>query len=166
MAAEPESHQTVSEQPYSVTVSTSFRDLEYNEEPVVQIVQSTLELEQCPGASIDIILVDDEYLRELKYEYFNEDAYTDVIAFRLNPYEEALVEGEIYISLHRAVEQAMEYDITADLELLRLAVHGTLHLLGYEDATDQTRTAMTQKEDRQLAQVGDPLIVTKIPEEP
>ncbi len=164
MAAEPESHQTVSVQ-YSIAVETNFRGLEYNEDPVKQIVQSTLEAEQCPGAAIDIILVDDEYLRELKYEYFDVDAYTDVIAFRLNPYEEEMVEGEIYISLHRAAEQAMEYDTTADMELLRLIVHGTLHLLGYEDATPETKHTMTKKEDLHLRQVVNPLIVTKIPEE-
>lgn len=150
---------------YSIAVETNFQHLEYKEEPVKQIVQSTLKAEKCPGADIDIILVDDEYLRELKYEYFDEDAYTDVIAFRLNPYEEEMVEGEIYISLHRAVEQALDYDTTADMELLRLTVHGTLHLLGYEDATPETKKVMTKKEDRQLRQIVDPLIVTKIPEE-
>ncbi len=111
-----------------------------------------------------MILVDDEYLRELKKAYFGEDVYTDVISFRLNPEGEARVEGEVYISLHRAVEQAAEYNTTGDMEILRLATHGTFHLLGYEDTTEEQKRIMTAKEDFQLEQFEEPLIVTKLPD--
>lgn len=149
--------------PYRITVETNIEGLEYIDRPLVQAVSTTLESEKCPEADIDIILVDDEYLRELKKEYFGIDRYTDVIAFRINPYEEPIVEGEVYISLHRAAEQAMEHEITADLELLRLAIHGSLHLLGYEDDTPEKKQVMTSKEDRQLARYSDPFIVRKLP---
>lgn len=148
---------------YFVAVETNFEGLEYDEAPLVQAVQSTLRAEDCPEAEIDVILVDDEYLRELKLEFFGIDRYTDAIAFRLNAYEDSRVEGEIYISLHRAVEQAQEYDVTADTEMLRLAIHGTLHLLGYEDEMPEQKQRMTAREDRYLADFVDPLIVQKLP---
>ncbi len=162
MAKKSEKNQSV-KPVYSVSIETNFTGLEYDEKPLLQAVYSTLRSEVCSEAEIDIILVDDEYLRELKHEYFGMDMYTDVIAFRLNPYEEGRVEGEIYISLHRAAEQAEEYGVTADLELLRLAVHGTYHLLGYEDDTPEKKNVMTSMEDQQLADFHEPLIIQKLP---
>lgn len=162
MAQEPESNQTV--RPVStVGVETNFQGLEYDETLIVQAVNTTLQSEGCPEAQIDVILVDDEYLRELKNEFFGQDVYTDVIAFRLNPYGEDRVEGEVYISLHRAAEQAMEYEVTADMEILRLAIHGTLHLLGYEDDTTEKQQIMSSKEDHILAQFQEPLIIQNLP---
>jgi len=148
---------------YAISVETTFQDLEYDDAPVVRIVESTLKAEGCADAAIDVILVDDEYLRELKREYFAINAFTDVIAFRLNPYEESVVDGEIYISLHRAVGQAKQYDTTADMEILRLAAHGTLHLLGYEDETPEQKHRMTAMEDEQLRAFQEPMIITGLP---
>jgi len=162
MAQKPKKNQSV-KPVYSVSVETNFAGLEYDEEPLLRAVYGALRSENCSEAEIDIILVDDDYLRELKHEYFGMDMYTDVIAFRLNPYEEGRVEGEIYISLHRAAEQAEEYGVTADVELLRLAIHGTYHLLGYEDDTPEKKQAMTTKEDERLADFQEPLIIQKLP---
>ncbi|MEJ2052122.1 MAG: rRNA maturation RNase YbeY, partial [Calditrichota bacterium] len=78
-------------------------------------------------------------------------------------YEESLVEGEIYISLHMAIEQAEHYTTTADLEILRLAVHGTLHLLGYEDETPEKKKLMSAMEDTQLQMFREPMVITGLP---
>lgn len=137
----------------------------YDDTPLIQVVQSVLNTENCPEAEVDLILVDDEFLRELKFEYFNQDVYTDVISFRLNPESEDRAEGEIYISLDRAAEQALEYDVTADMEILRLAAHGTLHLLGYEDDTDEKKAIMSSLENRHLEQFSEPTVIQSIPEE-
>ncbi|MBS1271075.1 MAG: Endoribonuclease YbeY [Candidatus Marinimicrobia bacterium] len=163
MAEKPESDESVTFPVYAVSVETNFEGLDYDETPIRKAVHSTLKSENCSEAEIDVILVDDESLRELKREFFDQDVYTDVISFRLNPYEEDRVEGEIYISLHRAAEQAVEYGVTADLEVLRLAVHGALHLLGYEDDTESKKQEMTSLEDAQLAQFDEPLIVKTLP---
>lgn len=148
---------------FAISVETNIPDLEYDDAPLVEVVTSTLHSEGCPGATIDVILVDDEYLRELKREYFGIDAFTDVIAFRLNPYEQPEIEGEIYISLYRAVAQAEQYNITADLEILRLAAHGTLHLMGYEDDTPEQKQHMTARENEQLRAFREPVVVTGLP---
>lgn len=148
---------------YSIGVETNIEGLEYDETPVIQAVESTLRTGEIPGADIDVILVDNEFLRELKYEYFGEDRYTDVIAFRLNPEEEAPVEGELYISVEQAAEQALQYEVTADLEILRLTIHGTLHLMGYTDDTPESKEEMTETEDAQLEQFSEPLVVHSLP---
>ncbi len=148
---------------YSVGVATNMEGLEYDDDPLIRAVVSTLRTEQVPEAEVDVILVDNEFLRELKYEFFGEDRYTDVIAFRLNAEKEDRVEGEMYISVEQAAEQALEYEVTADMELLRLAVHGTLHLTGYTDDTPDAKRVMTEKEDIQLQAFSEPLVVREVP---
>ncbi len=132
---------------------------------MITVVESVLRAEGCPDADIDLILVDDEFLRELKHQYFGQDMYTDVISFRLNPATDDRAEGEIYISLDRAAEQAMEYDVTADMEILKLAAHGTLHLLGYEDDTAAKKQIMADKEEEHLTQFHEPIVIQSIPED-
>lgn len=146
-------------------MATNYEGVLYDDAPMQQAVESVLQDENCPEAEVDVILVDDEFLRELKFEYFNQDVYTDVISFRLNSDAEDRAEGEIYISLDRAAEQALEYDVTADIEILRLAIHGTLHLLGYEDDTDEKKAHMAAIENRHLQQFSEPTVIQSIPEE-
>ena len=146
-------------------MATNYEGVLYDDAPLVKAVESVLNAENCPEAEVDLILVDDEFLRELKFEYFNQDVYTDVISFRLNPESEDRAEGEIYISLDRAAEQALEYDVTADMEILRLAIHGTLHLLGYEDDTEEKKALMSSLENRRLEQFSAPTVIQSITEE-
>lgn len=164
MATQPEGDQAIGNE-FTISVATNYEGVDYNEQPLLDAVQIALQSEQCPGAEVDIILVDDEYLRELKFEYFDQDMYTDVISFRLNSEDDKFVEGEIYISLDRAAKQAIEYGVTADMEILRLTIHGTLHLLGYEDDTPGKKERMTQKENNLLANFHKPLVIKSLPAE-
>ncbi len=81
-------------------------------------------------------------------EFLQHDYYTDVITF---PLEEKPLEGEIYISVDRAREQAAEHNVGVYHEVRRLAIHGTLHLLGHDDATTQEREEMRSLENHFLA---------------
>jgi rRNA maturation RNase YbeY len=98
---------------------------------------------------IRIILVDDTYMLHLNQKYLNHDYATDVLSFELDSKSDFL-DGEVYISLERAVEQAEEYRVAPEQEIWRLAIHGTLHLLGYDDQTENGRRAMHEKEDAYL----------------
>ena len=82
-------------------------------------------------AELSYIFCDDIYLSNLKKQFFSEDHFTDVIAFRLNNYDELKVEGEVYISLPRAKENAKIYEAPYEEEVARLIIHGCLHLLGF-----------------------------------
>ena len=105
-------------------------------------------------ADLLLIFGDDDLLVDLKKKFFGLNHYTDVIAFRLNEYEEKNVEGEIYISLPRAKENANKFNQSFYKELGRLIIHGGLHLLGYKDDTKKNKLEMEKKEDLYLEEVN------------
>ena len=76
-----------------------------------------------------------------------------VIAFRINDYSKVEVEGEIYISLARAIENAKKYGEPLSKELARLIIPGGLHLLDHRDETEDEKNKMTVVEDKYLQQV-------------
>jgi probable rRNA maturation factor len=100
-------------------------------------------------ADVGIIFVDDHGIRELNKKYLNHDYVTDVISFPVDEVD-GVIEGEIYICLQQADRQAREYKISLKNEVSRLAIHGMLHLVGYEDTTPEQRAVMRMKEDRYL----------------
>jgi len=105
-------------------------------------------------ADLLLIFGDDDLLADLKKKFFGLNHYTDVIAFRLNEYDEKNVEGEIYISLPRAKENANKFNQSFYKELGRLIIHGGLHLLGYKDDTKKNKLEMKKKEDLYLEEVN------------
>jgi len=121
-----------------------------DEKKSINILKSTLDKELISKAKINLIFAKDELLNNLKIEYFQKDHLTDVIAFRINDYTDTEVEGEIYISLERAIDNAKKYDEEVSKELARLIIHGTLHLLNYKDNTDDEKFIMTELENKYL----------------
>ena len=101
-------------------------------------------------AEISFIFGDDDLLNKLKKEFFNLDHLTDVIAFRLNDDEEKVIEGEIYISIPRAKENAIKFKEPFNRELGRLIIHGCLHLLGFKDESNNEKIEMRDQEDHYL----------------
>ena len=118
-----------------------------------KILVSVLETESVVDSKINVIFGDDKLLNSLKIEFFNYDHLTDVIAFRINNYNKPEIEGEIYISLARAIENAKKYGEPLSKELARLIIHGGLHLLDHRDKTDDEKNKMTALEDKYLQQV-------------
>ncbi|NLG84855.1 MAG: rRNA maturation RNase YbeY [Firmicutes bacterium] len=107
-------------------------------------------------AEAGITLADDPYLHELNREYRGIDAPTDVLSFGLReetPEEPAYLEpgpevlGDVVISAERAVAQAAEYDHSLARELAYLAVHGLLHLLGYDHDRPEEAEEMRRLEE-------------------
>lgn len=101
------------------------------------------------ASSVSVILVSDEELLEMNRRFLEHDYLTDVITF---PLEEEPLEGEIYISVDRAREQAAEASVGLYTEVERLAIHGALHLAGYDDATPEDRGRMRLLEDKYLVE--------------
>ena len=123
------------------------------ESKVSSIIKHILESEGVRNGKITLIFGSDELLSDLKKKYFNKNHLTDVIAFRLNENDESDLEGEIYISLPRSVENAVKFNEPLNRELGRLLVHGGLHLIGYEDESKNNKKAMTEKENKYLDQI-------------
>ncbi|HNU90409.1 MAG TPA: rRNA maturation RNase YbeY [Spirochaetota bacterium] len=111
-------------------------------------------------AAISIILTDDEGIRRINSEYRKKNRPTDVISFayRENPFPAARGApeevGDVYISLERAAEQAVRFGATPAGELMRLLVHGILHLAGYDhERTKEEAEAMRARESEILSAV-------------
>ena len=112
-----------------------------------KIVKETFNYKNISDYDISLVFVSDEYLSDIKKKYFKMNQYTDVIAFRLNEYGEPFVEGEVYISLPRAKENAKIFDEPYSREVSRLIIHGCLHLIGLKDKTHTEKGNMTNNED-------------------
>jgi probable rRNA maturation factor len=96
-------------------------------------------------SQIAYIFCDDEYLLKINREYLNHDNYTDIITF---PYKQGSeIESDIFISIDRIKENAITFKSTFEKELLRVMVHGLLHLLGYKDKTEEDVEEMRNKEN-------------------
>ena len=116
----------------------------------IKILKSTFTKESIKQAKINLIFAKDKLLNDLKIKYFQKDHLTDVIAFRINDYTDKIVEGEIYISLDRAIDNAKKYNQEIPKELARLIIHGALHLLNYKDKTKDEKLIMREMEDKYL----------------
>ena len=101
-------------------------------------------------ASITYIFSNDDKLRKLKKEYFNEDVFTDTISFNLEEEGDPL-EGEVYISLERVYENAVTFKQDFITEIKRVIIHGCLHLLGHNDESTEDKTKMIQLEETYLS---------------
>ena len=118
-----------------------------NTEISSELISRVISTEGVEAAEILVILTTDKILINLKKKFFNKEHLTDVIAFRMNEYEEEKVEGEIYISIPQVEKNAKEYDESYPKELARIIIHGSLHLLNYDDATPDDKIKMTEKEN-------------------
>ena len=112
-----------------------------------EIISSVLMEERKTLAEILVIFTSDEILSDLKKEFFNKEHLTDVISFRMNDYNEEKVEGEIYISIPQVERNARKFDQSFSRELSRIIIHGSLHLLNYDDSTIDSKIIMTEKEN-------------------
>ncbi|MEM8909049.1 MAG: rRNA maturation RNase YbeY [Bacteroidota bacterium] len=114
-------------------------------------IKAVIEAENRSLAHINFIFCSDEYLYQINQEYLNHDTYTDVITF---PYASQPIEGDVFISIERIRENAVNYKVDFSEELHRVMVHGTLHLLNYLDKSPEEKAQMTQLENKYLQQLA------------
>lgn len=111
-------------------------------------VEATLALEGIEGREVALLLTDDREIQELNRGYRGFDKPTDVLAFALDEAEGPLLDpslGDVIISVERARAQAESRGVSLDSELELLAVHGTLHLLGYDHAEPEEARVMRNR---------------------
>tara|TARA_B100001113_G_C20856669_1_gene512075 strand:- start:69 stop:515 length:447 start_codon:yes stop_codon:yes gene_type:complete len=103
---------------------------------------------------LNLIFTSETYVSDLKKEFFSKAQWTDVIAFPLYVKNKKYLEGEIYISMPTAKENAKLYKQSYGKELVRLIIHGSLHLLGIEDDTIDKKEKMTKMEEFFLKEIS------------
>jgi probable rRNA maturation factor len=124
-----------------------------------------LRAEGAPDAEVSVLLIDDLAMRELNRTYRRQDTPTDVLSFAQRdarprapqpPPHQARQEvlGDVVISVETAARQADAHGLVLEDELALLAVHGILHLLGYDDLTEEAAAGMHARERVVLAESG------------
>ncbi len=105
--------------------------------------------EQFSILELNYIFCSDDYLLKINIDYLNHNFFTDVITF--NNSSSKLIEGDIFISIPRIIENASSFGTLFIDELHRVMVHGFLHLLGFDDKVETSKAIMTAKEDFYLS---------------
>ncbi|AGT32831.1 rRNA maturation factor [Geobacillus genomosp. 3] len=134
-------------------------------ETLERLICEAAAVENVPeGAEVSVSFVDNERIRVMNRDYRGKDAPTDVLSFALEEEGEGEVDiigadvppvlGDIVISIPKAKEQAAEYGHSFMRELGFLAVHGFLHLLGYDHETEEEERVMFAKQEEILTQFG------------
>ena len=97
---------------------------------------------------ITYIFCSDDYLLNINKQYLNHDYFTDIITF--NYCERDVVSGDIFISIDTVRSNSETYEVSFLNERYRVIIHGILHLLGYNDKTDEEQDEMTRQENLSL----------------
>ena len=109
-------------------------------------LKSVIEAEGFELLEINYIFCNDEYLHKINVEYLEHDTLTDIITFD-NSEEDQLIEGDIFVSIERIIDNTKDFNTTFEQEFKRVIVHGVLHLCGYFDKTDEDEKQMRDKEN-------------------
>lgn len=145
---------------YVIDIRSTGRHKVLIDRALAEAARETLSQEAvADGASLTILLTDDDYLQRLNLQYRGVDSATDVLSFpseeEMSEVEElALYLGDIAISVDFAQRQAAAqgHELTAELQLL--AVHGVLHLIGYDHADMEEKAAMWASQSTVLKKLG------------
>lgn len=108
-------------------------------------LRSVAEIENRSIGEINIIFCSDPYILDLNIKSLNHHFFTDIIAF--DYCEGDILSGDLYISVDTVRANAEFYNTDFDNELYRVIVHGLLHLVGYDDHSDEEIAVMRSKED-------------------
>jgi len=121
----------------------------YNQEQIKKLVLNIFEEKLFLNIKLSIIFTKREFLSEMKKKYFNVNQYTDVIAFNLENNKESL-DAEIYISIDDVKENSKKFSDSFEEEFKRIIIHGSLHLIGYNDTTKKEIELMRSLENKYL----------------
>jgi len=119
---------------------------------VKQFIEKVIRGENRIPGDLNFIFTGDVTLYELNVRYLEHDYFTDVIAFDYSA--KNIINGEVYISIDSVRKNAINYKISLKTEVLRVMIHGTLHLCGLDDRREGQREVMRKEEDKWLDRFG------------
>ena len=99
--------------------------------------------------NVSVIFCSDNYILDINQRFLQHDYFTDIITFDYS--EGSKISGDLYISVDSVKENSIEYGTDFENELHRVIVHGILHLIGYDDHTDEDVRIMRSKENYYLS---------------
>lgn len=119
-----------------------------HEEAYAGWISRIIESEGKKEGEVNYIFCDDAYLHRINVEYLQHDTLTDIISFDYTIGSE--VSGDIFISVERVRENAADFNVPFDNELLRVMAHGILHYCGYKDKSETDEALMREKEEQKI----------------
>ena len=121
---------------------------------VRRAARAVIEAEDAADLELSITLLDDAAIRELNRDWLGHDRATDVISFTLGD-GDAEPLGDVYLGVERAIEQAAEAGVPVREELIRLVVHGTLHVLGHDhdEGAERTNGEMWRRQEELVRRI-------------
>ncbi|MCI9585744.1 MAG: rRNA maturation RNase YbeY [Bacilli bacterium] len=134
---------------FEIFNETSY-DIDLEEEN--RVIEYALKYKKLNDVMFNVIFVDNKTIRDINREYRGIDRETDVISFALEDNEDIKFEfgrllGDIYISVDKMKQQAIEYGHSELREMAFLTVHGLLHLLGYDHMTKEDEEVMFKEQE-------------------
>lgn len=123
--------------------------LDFNQKQTAGWIESAIKNEGKIPGDISYTFCGDKGLLEINKTFLNHDTYTDIISFPTSGNPD-IVSGEIFISIDRVRENAIEFGAGTKKELYRVMIHGILHFLGFEDHSSADKKQMRAKEDYYL----------------
>ncbi len=120
-----------------------------NEEVFAKWISAVIISENKKEGDINYIFCDDDYLHKINLEHLGHDTLTDIISFDYSMGNE--LHGDIFVSIERVIDNALDFQVSFDEELKRVLAHGVLHYCGYKDKSESDERVMRSKEDEKIA---------------
>ena len=128
-----------------INIFNECKDIDFHKDHIIQLINLSLQTTKYNQIKINLIFCDNEKLNSFKREYFDDDVLTDIVTFPIK--NDNNLEAEIYISIEMAKINAHKFNVSLNNELSRLIIHGVLHLIGFNDDTEDSKKIMFSKQE-------------------
>ena len=129
-----------------INIFKEFKDIDFYKDHIIQLINLSLKTTKYDQVKINLIFCDNNKLNSFKKKYFDDDVLTDILTFPIKNDND--LEAEIYISIEMAKINADEFNVSLNNELSRLIIHGILHLIGFNDDTEDSKKIMFSKQEK------------------
>lgn len=132
-------------------ISFNFEDIsefEFDKDLIAKWIYKVISNYNFLPDEITYIFCSDSYLLNINKEYLNHNYFTDIITF--NYCEDNKIIGDIFISIDTVLSNSIDFNVSFSDELNRVVIHGILHLIGFDDKTDDENENMHKLEDSAL----------------
>jgi probable rRNA maturation factor len=138
---------------FAIEINNDQASLTVNEDRLRTAIENVLAAGDIAKADVSLAIVDDSTIHRLNADFLQHDYPTDVLSFLLERAGDRL-DGEIIASADTAIRNANEFGWPAADELLLYVIHGALHLIGFDDTTEELQAVMREAETEHLGRFG------------